>query len=169
MSLRDLNQKMGKLGPDVSSARKAVKLPGNLSKIVKKALLLADLLVPGDKEASAKVLREAKLATHRIYDVAKKRLLEVPDHKTRLAAIALELAYSEGKDALGRTNMSFEDLGTLLAKLQQSPAAVAGFLALNGSPAPVIEIEASVVQEYPPEKTGHSPQGSSSIQETDEI
>jgi hypothetical protein len=44
-----------------------------------------------------RVLREAKSATHRIFDPATKQLIEVPDHKTRLAAITLELAYTEGR------------------------------------------------------------------------
>jgi hypothetical protein len=55
-----------------------------------------------------RVLREAKNATHRVFDPATKQLIEVPDHKTRLAAITLELAYTE------------RDLGEMLERIRGS-------------------------------------------------
>ena len=50
-----------------------------------------------DVEADLKVLRDAKKATHQVYDTKKKKLVKVPDHKTRLAATTLSRAYHEGK------------------------------------------------------------------------
>jgi hypothetical protein len=48
-----------------------------------------------DVEADLKVLRDAKKACHRVYDTKKKKLVKVPDHKTRLAATTLSRAYHE--------------------------------------------------------------------------
>src|SRR5215467_13021665 len=50
-----------------------------------------------DIEADLKVLRDAKKACHHVYDTKKKRLVKVPDHKTRLAATTLSRAYHEGR------------------------------------------------------------------------
>jgi hypothetical protein len=57
----------------------------------------AALLVTGeDVEADLKVLRDARKTFHHVYDM-KKKLVKVPDHKTKLAAITLSRAYYEGK------------------------------------------------------------------------
>lgn len=71
-----------------------------------------------------RVLRAAKAATHRIFDSAIKQLIEVPDHKTRLAAITLELAYTEGRPVERQIVASgkFEDLAALQAQVMQSQA-----------------------------------------------
>jgi hypothetical protein len=69
------------------------------------------------------VLREAKAATHRVFDPATKQLIEVPDHKTRLAAITLELAYTEGRPierqlvATGK----FTDFQSVIERVKSSP------------------------------------------------
>jgi hypothetical protein len=72
-------------------------LSASLAKVVKKAAQIADLMTGEDVEADLKVLRDAKKATHHIYDTKKKKLVKVPDHKTRLAATTLSRAYHEGK------------------------------------------------------------------------
>lgn len=66
------------------------------------------------------MLREAKAATHRIFDPATKQLIEVPDHKTRLAAITLELAYTEGRPVERQISASgkFEDLQALMERVR---------------------------------------------------
>jgi hypothetical protein len=56
-----------------------------VAKVYKKAAQIADLMTGEDVEAHLKVLRDAKKACHHIYDT-KKKLVKVPDHKTRLAA-----------------------------------------------------------------------------------
>jgi hypothetical protein len=71
--------------------------PTSLAKVIKEAISISQLLTERDQAANVRVLREAKAATHRVFDPATKQLLEVPDHKTRLAAITLELAYTEGR------------------------------------------------------------------------
>jgi hypothetical protein len=70
-------------------------LSASLAKVVKKAAQIADLMTGEDVEADLKVLRDAKKATHHIYDTKKKKLVKVPDHKTRLAATTLSRAYHE--------------------------------------------------------------------------
>jgi hypothetical protein len=57
-------------------------------------------------------------------DSATKQLIEVPDHKTRLAAITLELAYTEGRPVERQIVASgkFEDLAALQAQVMQSQA-----------------------------------------------
>ena len=71
-----------------------------------------------------RVLREAKVATHRIFDPATKQLIEVPDHKTRLAAITLELAYTEGRPVERQltVNASSDDFQAMVAKYAQLEA-----------------------------------------------
>jgi len=78
-----------------SRARKEIH--GSLAKIIKKAASITDLFTEHDQQENLRVIRQAKRATHRIYDGEQKRLIEVPDHKTRLAATMLDLAYREGK------------------------------------------------------------------------
>ena len=68
-----------------------------VAKVYKKAAQIADLMSGEDVEADLKVLRDAKKATHHVYDTKKKKLVKVPDHKTRLAATTLSRAYHEGK------------------------------------------------------------------------
>ena len=70
------------------------------------------------------MLRKAKRATHRIFDPAAKQLVEVPDHKTRLAAITLELAYAEGRPVERQVQVrgEFEDLEALRQRLQSLPS-----------------------------------------------
>jgi peptidyl-tRNA hydrolase len=87
--------KSSKQASPSSRARKEIR--GSLSKIIKKAASITELLTEHDQQENLRVIRQAKKATHRIYDGEQKRLIEAPDHKTRLAAVALDLAYREGK------------------------------------------------------------------------
>jgi hypothetical protein len=75
-------------------------------------------------QASWAFLAPSKGCTHRVFDPATKQLIEVPDHKTRLAAVTLELAYSEGRPVERQMSLTgkFEDLATLQDKLKNSPA-----------------------------------------------
>ena len=83
--------------PAATGSRARKEIRGSLSKIIKKAASITQLLTEHDQQENLRVIRDAKKATHRIYDGEQKRLIEVPDHKTRLAAVALDLAYREGK------------------------------------------------------------------------
>jgi hypothetical protein len=98
--------------------------PTSLAKVIKKAMSISELLTERDQAASVRVLREAKAATHRIFDPATKQLIEVPDHKTRLAAVTLELAYTEGRPIERQMSVSgkFEDLLELQERVAQSQA-----------------------------------------------
>jgi hypothetical protein len=84
-----------------------------------------------------RVSREAKSATHRVFDPATKQLIEVPDHKTRPAAITLELAYTEGRPIERQLNVNANalDFPALIEKLKQSPT----FQALQNSSQKTVE------------------------------
>lgn len=101
--------------------------PPCLAKVIKKAISISELLTERDQAASLRVLREAKAATHRVYDPATKQLIEVPDHKTRLAAVTLELAYTEGRPIERQISVSgdVDDFAAMLEKARNSPAALA--------------------------------------------
>jgi hypothetical protein len=84
-----------------------------------------------DVEADLKVLRDAKKACHHVYDTKKKKLVKVPEHKTRLAATTLSRAYHEGKPIERKEALHGDvaDFPSLVEKLKQSPA----FQALQNS------------------------------------
>ena len=84
-----------------------------------------------DVEADLKVLRDARKACHHVYDTKKKKLVKVPDHKTRLAATTLSRAYHEGKPVERNLNLTADasDFPDLLRRLQQSEA----YKAIEGS------------------------------------
>ena len=92
--------------------------------MIKKAITISELITEEDQAASLRVLREAKRATHRVFDPAAKQLIEVPDHKTRLAAIALELAYTEGRPVERQVQVrgKFEDLKALRDRIAGLPS-----------------------------------------------
>jgi hypothetical protein len=97
---------------------------GSLAKVIKKAESIAELLTGDDQEENLRVIREAKLATHRVYDFELKKGIDVPDHKTRLAATMLDLAYREGKPVERQisAHADAKDFPELLRRLQQSEA-----------------------------------------------
>jgi hypothetical protein len=113
-----------KPGPGPSRARKGKEgfLSPHLQKVIKKAAQIADLMTNEDVEADLKVLRDAKKATHHVYDTKKKKLVKVPDHKTRLAATTLSRAYHEGKPVERSISATgkFEDLLELQERVSQS-------------------------------------------------
>jgi hypothetical protein len=73
-------------------------------------------------ENSIRVIREAMQATHRIFDSGKRQLIEVPDHKTRLAAVTLLLAYKEGRPVQRAAEITakFESAEQVLERLNKS-------------------------------------------------
>jgi hypothetical protein len=116
--------KNGKNGVHVARARKGWR-PSSLTKIIKKAASISELLTDDDQEENLRVIREAKRAVHRVYDTQLKRLVEVPDYKTRLAATTLDLAYREGKpiERSMEVSGSYKELSEVLAELERSPEA----------------------------------------------
>jgi hypothetical protein len=98
--------------------------PGYLSKVIKKAASIAELLTGDDQEENLRVIREAKNATHRVFNLETKKMELVPDHKTRLAAVVLDLGYSEGKPVDRRLNLNvkYNELSEDLELLKRSPA-----------------------------------------------
>jgi hypothetical protein len=102
-------------------------VPHYVAKVYKKAAQIADLMTGEDVEADLKVLRDAKKATHHVYDTKKKKLVKVPDHKTRLAATTLSRAYHEGKPVERSISLQgdVDDFAAMLEKARQSPAFLA--------------------------------------------
>jgi hypothetical protein len=96
----------------------------SLAKVIKKAKSIGELLTADDQEENLRVIREAKNATHRIFNIDEKQSEDVPDHKTRLAATMLDLAYREGKPVERQITaaVKFEDLAQLQDRVSQSPA-----------------------------------------------
>ena len=75
--------------------------------------------------ADLKMLRDAKKVCHHVYDTKKKKLVKVPDHKTRLAATTLSRAYHEGKpvERAVTAHGDIKDWPAMLAALaKESPA-----------------------------------------------
>ena len=103
-------------------------------KVVRAAAKLADFITPEDRAENARVIREAKNAVTRIYSKEKKDLIEVPDHKIRLAATTLELAYDEGTP-LKRSisiNADFKSAEDILDAMKRSPEAARAMRAISG-------------------------------------
>jgi hypothetical protein len=105
-----------------SRARKAWR--GSLAKVIKKAASIAELLTEDDQQENLRVIREAKCATHRVFNLETKKMENLPDHKTQLAAVMLDLAYREGKPVERQMSLSgkFEDLLELQERVAQSQA-----------------------------------------------
>jgi hypothetical protein len=99
-------------------------VPQYVAKVYKKAAQIADLMTGEDVETDLKVLRDAKKACHHVYDTKKKKLVKVPDHKTRLAATTLSRAYHEGKpvERSIAANVNATDFPSLIKKMQQTSA-----------------------------------------------
>ena len=78
--------------------KKSVRLEPAVKKIVKQAARLADMITDDDRVKAKTVIREAMDATCWRSDGSGKssRIVVEPDHKTRLAASTLQLAYDEG-------------------------------------------------------------------------
>jgi hypothetical protein len=116
--------KSHKRASPASRARKAARkqITAKLAKIIKKAAFIGELLTEGDQEENLRVIREAKQACH-VY-ITKKGEVQLPDHKTRLAAVALDLAYREGKpvERAEVLHGDAKDFPALIEKLNQSPA-----------------------------------------------
>jgi ribosomal protein L22 len=93
-----------------------------VAKVYKKAAQIADLMTGEDVEADLKVLRNAKKACHYVYDTKKKKLVKVPDHKTRLAATTLSRAYHEGKPIERQVSLhgDAEDFEKVLDRARQA-------------------------------------------------
>jgi hypothetical protein len=76
-----------------------------------------------DTEEDLRILRDAKKATHRVFNFETKKTEEVADHKTRLAAFALSRAYHEGKpvERAVHLNVGQEDFAQMLERYRNSP------------------------------------------------
>jgi hypothetical protein len=144
MSLESLNAKMvkvGKKGGYVAEkiatykskkrrtlARARASVDGKHNAVVKipKAIrTLLDCINENDLEQVARVYREAMNATTRMWDVNEKKLIEFPDHKTRVAAANMVAAYKEGLPVQRqiRLDAKFGELKDKVAAFKRSPAA----------------------------------------------
>jgi hypothetical protein len=110
--------------PPCARGKEQTQVSQYVAKVYKKAAQIADLMTGEDVEADLKVLRDARKACHHVYDTKKKKLVKVPDHKTRLAATTLSRAYHEGKpvERSINANADLNKFPDLLKRLQNSPA-----------------------------------------------
>jgi hypothetical protein len=121
-----------------------------VAKVIRKAAQLADLITDEDRAENMRVLREAKNAIHHVYDKDSESLVEKPDHKTRLAAATLQLAYDEGLPVQRQVVLTkqFESAAEIMSTVKQSPELLKAVLALQAqgiqveSAGQVIDIEA---------------------------
>lgn len=108
---------------DKSDTPPLAKPSAALKKIQKTAARLADLTDDKDENSCLQVIRDAMNATHRIFDPEHRRMIVVPDHKTRLAAATLILGYTEGTP-IQRSVVStgiFESEDQILDRLNETP------------------------------------------------
>ena len=93
--------------------------------VVRAVRRLADCIKENASDKNAQVIDDAKNATHRVFDPGSRTMIEVPDHKTRLAAVTLELAYVEGTPVRREISVTgtFESFETVLERLKESPEA----------------------------------------------
>ncbi|HZR66019.1 MAG TPA: hypothetical protein VFA85_12770 [Terriglobales bacterium] len=143
-----------KSGSSGSHARKEIR---SLAKVIKKAKSIAELLTEDDQEENLRVIREAKRATHKVFDVDQKKLVEQPDHKTRLAAVTLDLAYREGTPVARSISAtgSLRDMKELLDRTDSSPAYQESLQkeAEGKENSPLLEIPPSEIEIQPVEES----------------
>jgi hypothetical protein len=115
-----------KKGCPVARARMS-QTQASLVKVMKKSAQLADLMTGEDLEEDMRLLRGLKRATTKMWDPKQKKLIDVPDNKTRLAALALSRAHHEGLPVQRSisAHADYEDLQTLLEAMKHSPASQA--------------------------------------------
>ena len=119
----------------------AIKDERLVRKVVRASARLADLITDDDRIRAKAVIREAMEANTRVYDGKAKALDIQPDHKTRLAAATLQLAYDEGTPVKRSVTITsdFRSAEDILEVMRQSPEATRAIRALSGLG---IEIEA---------------------------
>lgn len=120
-------QKTRKKGASLARAR--AYRPTWLESDVKKSKVLKslfDALGSADIEAVVRVWREAMNATKRMWDINAKKLVEFPDHRTRLLAANMVAAYMEGLpvERSIQAHSDIKDFDALLSQLRESPAAL---------------------------------------------
>lgn len=95
-----------------------------LSPISPGADLSEQLVARQMREKSIQRLEEGLEATHAHYDITQKKVVYTPDHKTRLAAAATLLAYTDGKPIERREKVTViqESAETIRARIGNSPA-----------------------------------------------
>jgi Zn-dependent M32 family carboxypeptidase len=139
MSATDIEDHVTPADKGVQKLAKAMKEVSVIRKVVRASARLADFITQEDREDCARVIREAKQATMRVYSKEKGDLIEIPDHKTRLAATTLELAYIEGTPVKRSVEVKadFESADVLIERLRSSPEAMRMFRAYSKQEIPL--------------------------------
>jgi hypothetical protein len=96
-----------------------------LRPVLRTAVRLADLIEASDIAQAKRVISDAMTATHRVYNPISRSFDHVPDHRSRIAAVTLQLAYHEGLPVKREVSVTanFEPLDSVLERLKESPEA----------------------------------------------
>jgi hypothetical protein len=93
-------------------------------KIPKVIRTLLDSMNEDDLDQVARVYREAMNATTTMWDVNERKLITLPDHKTRIAAANMVAAYKEGLPVQRQIRLGahFDELRDVVERAKRSPA-----------------------------------------------
>ncbi len=119
----------GENTPEAAAEEKLARLRREepaLRPVLRTAARLADLIESSDIVQAKAVITDAMSATHRVYNPVTRSFDLLPDHKTRLAAVTLQLAYHEGLPVKRELSFSgtFESAESVIERLKGSPEAM---------------------------------------------
>lgn len=144
------------------------KKESSVQRVVKAAARLADRITEEDRAKFKDKLIECMDASRTFYSATEKIMITEPDHKTRLAAITLALAYDEGTpiQRVSAVVSHHTPASETVEKYRQSPAMMAAIKAASGMgmslelQGEIIDIDSEIVddetdvQKSPPEIPG---------------
>jgi hypothetical protein len=138
----------GKTKKDGPGSRARAHSTGDaLAKTVRKAVNLAEVISDEHVEAASKAILEATRASGRMWDSDAKAIVETPDHRTRLAAGTLILAYRLGtplqRQSVEIGGQTEEETQAAVDRALQSPALLRHIERLKRVTGQVIDVSES--------------------------
>jgi hypothetical protein len=124
-----------------------------LRPVLRTAVRLADLIEASDIAQAKRVISDAMTATHRVYNPISRSFDHVPDHRSRIAAVTLQLAYHEGLPVKREISVqaNFESGESVIERIKASPEAMRMLGRMGVQKSPSI-FEAEITGEPEPEK-----------------
>lgn len=141
----------------VSKLAQAADKEPAVRKVVRASKRLADRLDETNRERAKEVLVDAMEASGTMFDPEAKALRNIPDHKTRLAAATLVLAYDEGLPVKRTVTLTgdFQTADQLIDRLRSSPEALRAIMGAGVK----IEVAGEVIEgEFSPVETKQNPE-----------